>query len=69
MTLPLDDKALTERRSPNPGSAAALALGCTCAVIDNHHGRGAPTRDGPVFWMTEGCPVHSPKHGSEADNG
>lgn len=48
---------------PNPGSDAALDLGCTCAVLDNRHGRGAfdhpPGPDGkPVFWITEDCPLH-----------
>lgn len=38
-----------------PGSEAALALGCTCPVLDNHHGHGRP--DG-TYWMVEGCPVH-----------
>jgi hypothetical protein len=42
----------------NPGSKEALAAGCRCPVIDNHYGRGVPTGDGPVFWITEGCPVH-----------
>jgi transposase len=42
----------------NPGSEEAIALGCTCPVIDNHFGRGAPSKDGPSFWYTEGCPVH-----------
>lgn len=43
--------------TPNPGSDAALALGCTCPVIDNGHGRGLDPRG---FWITEGCPVHAP---------
>ncbi len=43
---------------PNPGSAKAVALGCTCPVMDNHHGDGIPTEDGPEFWLTEGCPLH-----------
>lgn len=38
---------------PTPGSNEALDLGCTCAVLDNCHGRGP----GP-FWVTGGCPVH-----------
>lgn len=50
----------TDERRPNPGSAEAVAAGCTCAVIDNHRGRGIPTKDGPTFWITEGCPVHAP---------
>lgn len=39
---------------PNPGSKEARALGCTCPVIDNHHGHGA---DG-YFWVSENCPLH-----------
>ncbi len=45
--------------TPNPGSDEALDQGCTCAVLDNHHGRSAPwPPDG--WWITEGCPVHHP---------
>lgn len=44
---------------PNPGSQAAIDLGCTCAVIDNNRGRHPPwPPDG--WWITEGCPVHAP---------
>lgn len=45
---------------PAPGSAAAIVAGCWCAVLDNGHGRGAwlDTDGKPVFWITEGCPVH-----------
>jgi hypothetical protein len=45
--------------TPNPGSEEAGALGCTCAVLDNCHGRFAPfPPDG--WWITVGCPVHAP---------
>lgn len=44
----------------NPGSDEAKALGCTCATLDNNHGKWAPwPPDG--WWVTEGCPVHSPE--------
>jgi hypothetical protein len=54
------------RQVPNPGSDAAIAAGCTCPVLDNGHGAGAgwpddigPTFEcGPVFWITEDCPLH-----------
>lgn len=46
--------------SPPPGSDKAIALGCTCPVLDNAHGRGVPTKDGPMFWITVGCPLHCP---------
>ncbi len=42
---------------PNPGSDLAVERGCTCAVLDNCHGRFAPwPPDG--WWVTEGCPLH-----------
>jgi hypothetical protein len=44
---------------PNPGSDEALDQGCTCAVLDNNHGRFAPWAD-DGWWITEGCPVHDP---------
>lgn len=47
---------------PNPGSDAALALGCICPVLDNGHGQDdfAPHYDNgkPCFWITIGCNVH-----------
>ena len=49
---------------PNPGSDAALALGCKCAVLDNGHGRGSLWGDG-VFVITVGCPVHHPEKEEE----
>jgi hypothetical protein len=44
---------------PNPGSDAAMALGCQCAVLDNNHGKSAPWPDNG-WWITVGCPVHMP---------
>ena len=44
---------------PNPGSAEAYSQGCTCAVLENAHGRGAYEIDGvPQFWHDAACPVH-----------
>lgn len=43
---------------PNPGSDAALARGCLCAVMDNGHGHGYMGQPG-VFVVTVGCPLHS----------
>ena len=44
---------------PNPGSTEAYSQGCTCAVLDNAHGRGAYEIDGvPQFWHDAACPVH-----------
>lgn len=57
---------------PNPGTPEALALGCTCPVIDNGHGRGwmggAKDENGEtLFVYTIGCPIHHPA--KDADNG
>jgi len=50
----------TTNAVPNPGSNEARARGCTCPVIDNHHGRGVPLPGGNKFWITGNCPVHDP---------
>jgi len=44
--------------TPNPGSAEARELGCTCSVIDNHYGRGVLFEDVRYWWMTSDCPLH-----------
>lgn len=42
----------------NPGSLLAQKNGCTCAVMDNNHGKFAPwPPDG--WWITAGCPMHT----------
>ena len=44
---------------PNPGSIAALLLGCLCGIFANHEGERAPYP--PDSWLvTMGCPVHAP---------
>jgi len=52
----------------NPGSKEAVEKGCTCAVMDNAHGKGIPgseTRpDGPHFYISCDCPLH----GNENEN-
>ena len=40
-----------------PGSADARALGCTCPVMDNHHGAGS-TGAGNDWWYNRLCLVH-----------
>ncbi len=43
---------------PNPGSPEAVRLGCTCPVIDNHHGSG--WRGNPDMFLQDGnCPIHN----------
>jgi len=48
---------------PNPGSDAAIALGCTCPVLDNAHGKGylggvKNEKGHLVFVISGGCPLH-----------
>ena len=47
-------------QKPNPGSEEAVALGCLCPRIDNHHGRGFdyPGVEGKAFWFNGECPLH-----------
>ena len=45
------------RDAPNPGTDAALKLGCTCPVIDNCYGKGYRGQEG-VFAYVVSCPVH-----------
>lgn len=71
LTQGMMNRSILERNNvkpPNPGSDEALALGCTCAVLDNHHGKGFPwpSVDDPSassvsFWITDGCPLHAPR--------
>jgi hypothetical protein len=44
---------------PNPGTGDAVRIGCTCPVIDNHHGAGYRGQAGLFVYMA-GCPVHLP---------
>jgi hypothetical protein len=48
-----------ERPRPNPGSSQALALGCTCPVLDNNHGEYPPFPP-DSWWINGSCPMHSP---------
>lgn len=44
---------------PNPGSDEAIALGCTCPVMDNARGEGIDDGEGGrLFWKRAGCPLH-----------
>lgn len=53
---------------PNPGSDAAISLGCLCPVLDNHHGEGIPWNPFPwnenarSWWVSGDCPLHAPRH-------
>jgi len=49
---------------PNPGSPEAVEAGCACPRMDNHHGKGRPTLEGFIFFVSELCPLHckDPRH-------
>lgn len=57
--------------TPNPGSQAALDLGCQCPVMDNYSGRGWKSPEGRLMFVYNmECPVHNmftiaqaPSHG------
>lgn len=56
------DKSL--RDTPNPGSDAAIAIGCKCPVMDNGRGRGYMGLAG-LFVYSGACPVHGKKEQAE----
>lgn len=45
--------------TPPPGSPEAVALGCTCPILDNARGAGH-FGDGERFgwWTSADCPLH-----------
>ncbi len=54
-------KGKNGQQVPNPASDEAFKLGCTCSLISNRYGEGVLNKKGePSFFITEGCPVHSP---------
>jgi hypothetical protein len=48
----------TPHEKPNPGSDAALDLGCICPVLGNTRGKWVPWQGG--YLVITGCPVHDP---------
>ena len=40
-----------------PGSEAAIQNGCTCPVVDNHHGCGMRGVEGRFVYSGD-CPLH-----------
>jgi len=53
----------TASEMPTPGSDLALDQGCTCAVLDNAHGKGFQfgKDSGVCFHMSSDCPLHGTK--------
>lgn len=53
-----------KQKKPNPGSDEAIAAGCTCPVMDNHHGAGVMHDGETVFWFDYDCfDYDCPLHG------
>lgn len=54
---------MSNANQTNPGSPEAVSLGCTCPVLDNHHGagwRGGVVGPGgeTLFVFAGSCPLH-----------
>lgn len=43
--------------SNEPGGQGAVTRGCTCPVIDNHHGKGA-RGEGKAWFIDPTCSIH-----------
>lgn len=48
-----------------PGSPDAVTDGCSCPVLDNHHGKGVRYPSGPAWYVNEDCPLHGGKHDND----
>lgn len=48
-----------------PGSHDAVEAGCTCPVLDNHHGHGFVMGGERAYWIAENCPLHGAKKESK----
>ena len=51
--------------TPNPGSDEAVAMSCTCPILDNHKGAGVMVKGELAFWYAPNCSVHSKKESEE----
>lgn len=57
-------RQMAKKKIPNPGSDAAIKMGCKCPVLDNGHGSGCGWvgEDGTeLFWQSDICPIHGHK--------
>jgi len=48
---------MSEKTLPPPGSDEAIAMGCTCPVMDNGRGTGYLGQKN-IFVMSASCPIH-----------
>jgi hypothetical protein len=56
----------TPETLPSPGSAAALARGCKCPILDNNHGEFPPHQP-DQWWVHPRCPLHGFGRGEPVD--
>lgn len=50
---------IAESAHPNPGSAAAVAAGRSCPVVDNCRGEGIAGNGDKHDWrVSDNCPLH-----------
>ena len=55
----LDRKRLAGAAPGRPGSGEGIKGECSCPTLDNNHGRGVPSEDGLLFWISANCPIHA----------
>lgn len=64
---------MTDRKKPekvgNPGSPEAVAMGCECPAIGNHHGAGVEMGGDLFWWISSQCPMHGDAQNRRANGG
>jgi hypothetical protein len=48
----------SQREALSAKNRELIERGCTCPVIDNHHGEGVEFRGEVCFWRSDYCPLH-----------
>jgi hypothetical protein len=48
---------MKQMKLPPPGSDAAIAMSCSCPVLDNAHGHGYMGQQG-IYVFSGNCPLH-----------
>ena len=56
-----------DKKIPNPGSDEAIALGCSCPVMDNEYGKGYMGMEDTFIYSTA-CPLHGGSLPKENDD-
>lgn len=67
--IAIDTSMLKNNGMPPSGSPEAVAMGCTCPVMDNGHGKGWLGNGEQFGWMVaEVCPLHGQAQEGEKDD-